>query len=104
MSCLLDFGRYGAGVIQAIGLTTTPRRNAKPAVADLTFDIRPGEVTGLLGPAGSGKSAAVRLLLGIDAGRGATLVYGCPLHELPRPERHIGALVGDVPGHPHRSA
>jgi ABC-type multidrug transport system ATPase subunit len=98
-------GRYGAGVIQAIGLTSTPpRRNAPPAVADLTFDVRGGEVTGLLGPAGSGKSTAVRLLLGLDAGRGATLFDGRPLRELPHPERHIGALVGDVPGHPRRSA
>jgi ABC-type multidrug transport system ATPase subunit len=92
-------------VIQAIGLTSsTPRRNARPAVADLTFDIRPGEVTGLLGPAGSGKTTAVRLLLGMDQGRGATLVHGRPLHELPHPEREIGALVGDVPCHPRRSA
>lgn len=81
-----------------------PRRSSPPAVADLTFDIRPGEVTGLLGPAGSGKSTAVRLLLGLQAGRGATLVDGRPLHELARPARAIGAVLGDVPGHPRRTA
>jgi ABC-type multidrug transport system ATPase subunit len=91
-------------VIQAIGLTSVSRRNARPAVADLSFDIRPGEVTGLLGPAGSGKSTAVRLLLGIETGRGATLVDGRPLHDLPHPAREIGALVGDVAGHPRRTA
>ncbi|MEC3997580.1 ATP-binding cassette domain-containing protein [Actinacidiphila sp. DG2A-62] len=91
-------------MIQAIGLTSTPRRDAGPAVADLTFDIRAGEVTGLLGPAGAGKTAAVRLLLGVDDGRGATLVHGRPLSELPHPEREIGALIGDVPAHPRRSA
>ncbi|MEE4545536.1 ABC transporter ATP-binding protein [Streptomyces sp. V4-01] len=92
-------------MIQAIGLTsTTPRRRARPAIADLTFDVRQGEVTGLLGPAGAGKTTAVRLLLGIEPGRGATLVHGRPLHELPHPEREIGALVGDVPCHPRRSA
>lgn len=96
-------GRYGARVIQALGLTSTPRRNAPPAVTDLSFDIRPGEVTGLLGPAGSGKSTALRLLLGLEAGRGATLVDGRPLHELAHPAREIGALVGDVPGHPRRT-
>jgi ABC-type multidrug transport system ATPase subunit len=95
---------YGAGVIQAIGLTSMPRRGAPPAVADLTFDLRPGEVTGLLGPAGSGKSTALRLLLGLQAGRGATLVDGRPLHELARPGRVIGAVLGDVPGHPRRTA
>lgn len=91
-------------MIQAIGLTSTPRRHAGPAVADLTFDIRAGEVTGLLGPAGAGKTAAVRLLLGVDTGRGATLVHGRPLRDLPHPEREIGALAGDVPAHPRRSA
>jgi ABC-type multidrug transport system ATPase subunit len=91
-------------VIQAIGLTSTPRRNSPPAVADLTFDIRPGEVTGLLGPARSGKSTALRLLLGLQAGKGATLVDGRPLHELARPARAVGAVLGDVPGHPRRTA
>jgi ABC-type multidrug transport system ATPase subunit len=91
-------------VIQAIGLTSTSRRSARPAVADLTFDVRPGEVTGLLGPAGAGKSSALRLLLGVDAGRGVTLVDGRPLHELARPADEIGALLGDVPGHPGRTA
>ncbi|MCW2755625.1 MAG: transporter ATP-binding protein [Marmoricola sp.] len=91
-------------MIQAIGLTSTTRRTARPAVADLSFDIRPGEVLGLLGPAGSGKSTALRLLLGMEAGRGATLVDGRPLHELPHPAREIGALVGDVAGHPRRTA
>jgi ABC-type multidrug transport system ATPase subunit len=91
-------------VIQAIGLTSMPRRGAPPTVADLTFDLRPGEVTGLLGPAGSGKSTAVRLLLGLQAGRGATLVDGRPLHELASPGRVVGAVLGDVPAHPRRTA
>ncbi|WP_333766615.1 ATP-binding cassette domain-containing protein [Streptomyces sp. IBSBF 2435] len=91
-------------MIQAIGLTSMPRRGAPPAVADLTFDIRSGEVTGLLGPARSGKSTAARLLLGLQAGRGATLVDGRPLHELARPAHAIGAVLGDVPGHPRRTA
>jgi ABC-type multidrug transport system ATPase subunit len=91
-------------VIQAIGLTSISRRTTPPAVADLTFDVQQGEVTGLLGPAGAGKSTALRLLLGVQAGRGATLVDGRPLHELLHPAREIGAVLGDVPGHPRRSA
>ncbi|MEW1859210.1 ATP-binding cassette domain-containing protein [Streptomyces sp. NPDC088194] len=91
-------------MIQAIGLTSLSRRNTPPAVADLTFEVREGEVTGLLGPAGSGKSTALRLLLGVQPGRGATLVDGRPLHELARPAHEIGAVLGDVPGHPRRSA
>lgn len=81
-----------------------PRRDRSRAVVDLTFDIRPGEVTGLLGPAGSGKSTALRLLLGLQRGRGATLVDGRPLRDLVHPAREFGALLGDVPGHPGRTA
>lgn len=61
-------------------------------------------MTGLFGAAGAGKSTALRLLLGIEAGRGVTLVDGRPLHELAHPAREIGALLGDVPGHPGRTA
>jgi ABC-type multidrug transport system ATPase subunit len=90
-------------VIQAIGLTSVSRRGSRPVVADLTFDVRLGEVTGLVGPAGAGKSTALRLLLGAEPGRGVTLVDGRPLYELPRPAQEIGALVGDVRGHPSRT-
>jgi len=34
------------------------------ALDALTFDVRPGEIVGLLGPNGSGKSTALRLFLG----------------------------------------
>ncbi|BBB00703.1 putative ABC transporter ATP-binding protein [Actinacidiphila reveromycinica] len=91
-------------MIQAIGLTSLSRRNTPPAVADLSFEVREGEVTGMLGPGGSGKSTALRLLLGMQPGRGVTLVDGRPLHELARPTDEIGAVLGDVPGHPRRSA
>ncbi|MBY8878661.1 ATP-binding cassette domain-containing protein [Actinacidiphila acidipaludis] len=91
-------------MIQAIGLTSVSRRDARPAVADLSFEVRRGEVTGLLGPAGAGKSTVLRLLLGVEAGRGATLVDGRPLQELAKPAQEIGALIGDVPAHPRRSA
>jgi len=90
-------------VIQAIGLTSASRRTPRPVVADLTFDVRAGEVTGLVGPAGSGKSTALRLLLGTEPGRGVTLVDDRPLHELPHPAREVGALVGEVYGHPGRT-
>ncbi|MBM9507208.1 ABC transporter ATP-binding protein [Actinacidiphila acididurans] len=90
-------------MIQAIGLTSASRRKARPVVADLTFDVRAGEVTGLVGPAGAGKSTAMRLLLGTEPGRGATLVDGRPLPELPHPAREIGVLVGEVRGHPDRT-
>ena len=33
------------------------------AVAGLSFDVRPGRVTGFLGPNGAGKSTTIRLSL-----------------------------------------
>ena len=35
------------------------------ALRDLTVEVRKGEVFGLLGPNGSGKTTAIRLLLGL---------------------------------------
>ncbi len=35
------------------------------ALSDLTMEVRKGEVYGLLGPNGSGKTTTIRLLLGL---------------------------------------
>ncbi|MFD0328714.1 ATP-binding cassette domain-containing protein [Streptacidiphilus monticola] len=54
---------------QAIGLTKSYRKGRPPALLDLSFDARPGEVTVLLGPEGSGRTTALRLALGLEQGR-----------------------------------
>ncbi|HOU40373.1 MAG TPA: ABC transporter ATP-binding protein [Promineifilum sp.] len=38
---------------------------AKVAVADLTLDVRPGEVFGFLGPNGAGKTTSIKMLLSL---------------------------------------
>ncbi|WP_405745327.1 ATP-binding cassette domain-containing protein [Streptomyces sp. NBC_01525] len=91
-------------MIQAIGLTSEPRGERPPAVHDLTFDARPGNVTVLLGPAASGKTTALRLMLQLQSGRGVALFRGRPLHRVPNPPREIGVVLGDVPGDPSRTA
>ncbi|MBB5937565.1 ATP-binding cassette domain-containing protein [Streptomyces zagrosensis] len=91
-------------MIQAIGLTSAPRRNQPPAVDDLTFEAAPGLVTVLLGAPGAGKSTALRLLLQLESGRGLALFRGRPLHSVPHPCREVGVLLGDTPGHPARTA
>ena len=43
----------------------TKHYGALRAIQDLSFDVRPGEVLGLLGPNGSGKSTTVKILTGL---------------------------------------
>lgn len=90
-------------MIQAIGLTSEPRRDRPPAVDDLTFEARPGRVTVLLGPGGAGKTTALRLVLQLERGRGVALLCGRPLHRVPNPPRELGVFLGEVPGHPART-
>jgi len=43
----------------------------KPAVSDVSFEVRPGEIVGFLGPNGAGKTTSLRMALGYvspDAG------------------------------------
>ncbi|WP_306324844.1 ABC transporter ATP-binding protein [Streptomyces venezuelae] len=90
-------------MLQAIGLTSHPRRDRPLAVDDLTFEARPGAVTALLGSSGSGKTTALRLMLELEPGRGITYFRGRPLHRIAHPPREVGVLLGDVPGHPSRT-
>jgi len=56
-------------VVQTAGLCKTFRdfwrRPRVEAVKDLNLEIRPGEVFGLLGPNGSGKTTTIKMLLGL---------------------------------------
>ncbi|MFV0127386.1 ATP-binding cassette domain-containing protein [Streptomyces sp. HMX112] len=90
-------------MLQAIGLTSAPRRGLPAAVDDLTFEARPGDVTALLGAPGSGRTTALRLMLELEPGRGVTYFRGRPLHRIAHPPREVGVLLGDVPGHPART-
>jgi ABC-2 type transport system ATP-binding protein len=90
-------------VIEAHGLTK--RYGQITAVDHLSFDVRPGVVTGFLGPNGSGKSTTMRLILGLDAAdHGTVTIKGRAYHDLPFPLREVGALPEARAFHPARSA
>ncbi|WP_055494350.1 ATP-binding cassette domain-containing protein [Streptomyces sp. TP-A0356] len=90
-------------MIQAIGLTSNPRKDLPAAVDDVSFEAHAGHVTALLGVPGAGKTTVLRLMLELQRGRGVTYFRGRPLHRIAHPSREVGVLLGDVPGHPART-
>ncbi len=90
-------------MIEADGLTKSYGRTV--AVADLSFTVRPGHITGFLGRNGSGKSTALRLIMGLDRpDSGRATIGGRPYRELRWPLREVGALLDTRAFHPGRSA
>jgi ABC-2 type transport system ATP-binding protein len=90
-------------VIEVRGVTK--RFQDTLAVDDLSFDVKPGQVTGFLGPNGSGKSTTMRIIMGLDAAdSGSATVNGRRFHDLPLPLREVGALLEARAIHPGRSA
>jgi ABC-2 type transport system ATP-binding protein len=80
------------------------RFGSKLAVDHLSFDVRPGVVTGFLGPNGSGKSTTMRCMLGLDrADTGHAEFDGQRFHQLRQPLAEVGALLDAGYVHPGRS-
>jgi ABC-2 type transport system ATP-binding protein len=90
-------------MIEARGLTK--RYGSTLAVNDLSFTVRPGQVTGFLGPNGAGKTTTMRLILGLDYPTGGTVtINGRPHRQVPAPMHKIGALLDAHAVHGGRSA
>lgn len=89
-------------MIEAKNLTKKYR--GKVAVDDISFEVRTGRVTGFLGPNGAGKSTTMRLMLGLDNGKGSTTFEGKRLIDYKRPSQVVGILLEAKAFHPTRSA
>ncbi len=76
----------------------------KLAVDNLSFKVETGKVTGFLGPNGAGKSTTMRLMLGLDNGKGTTTYDSKKLSEYPEPSKVVGVLLEAKAFHPTRSA
>ncbi len=55
----------GGAVIDVANLTYTYPGAAAPAVRDISFSVREGEIFGFLGPSGAGKSTTQKVLTGL---------------------------------------
>jgi ABC-2 type transport system ATP-binding protein len=83
----------------------TKRYGDKVAVDDLSFEVKPGIVTGFLGPNGAGKSTTMRLILGLDAPTAGTVTLdGRAYADLPAPLHEVGAMLEARAIHTGRSA
>ena len=83
----------------------TKRYGEKVAVDDLSFQVKPGIVTGFLGPNGAGKSTTMRLMLGLDAPTaGSATIDGRSYLDLEAPLHEVGAMLEARAIHTGRSA
>jgi len=61
------------------------------AVADVNFEIEKGQLIGLLGPSGGGKTSILRMLAGLETVDDGDIVFhGKRVNDLPPQERGIG--------------
>jgi ABC-2 type transport system ATP-binding protein len=83
----------------------TKRYGSTTAVDDVSFTVRPGQVTGFLGPNGAGKSTTMRMIVGLDRpSAGRVSVNGMPYADHPAPLHEVGALLEARSVHPGRTA
>jgi fluoroquinolone transport system ATP-binding protein len=66
-----------SNIIQANSLTFTYAKASQPAIQEIDFSIKTGEIFGLLGPSGAGKSTTQKILIGLLKGyKGIVKVFG----------------------------
>jgi len=81
-------------VVEQLTRTYGQRRG----VADLSFQVEPGEVFGFLGPNGAGKSTTIRLLMGlIKPTSGVARIFGLDCwDDAPAVKSFVGYLPGEI--------
>jgi len=74
------------------------------AVDDVSFECRPGRVTGFLGPNGAGKTTTMRVMVGLTPPtRGEVQIGGLHYRDIPNPGRHVGVLLDASAQHAGRT-
>jgi ABC-type cobalamin/Fe3+-siderophores transport system ATPase subunit len=91
---LLELDRVG------FAYPTAASRHGRFEIRELSFEVAPGEVLGLIGPNAAGKTTVIRLLSKVLVpSRGQVRLEGVPLASLGRPEvaRRLAVVPQDVP-------
>jgi len=90
-------------MLEAVHLTK--RYASLPAVQDLSFSLRPGQVLGCLGPNGSGKSTTVKMLTGLlQPTRGVVQFDGHNIQDdLTAYRKHLGYVPEEAHLYPYLS-
>jgi ABC-2 type transport system ATP-binding protein len=83
----------------------TKRFNGIPAVDDVSFTIKPGEILGYVGPNGAGKSTTVKMIIGLlEPSEGQILFHGRSiLDDLPAFQSRLGYVPEEPHLYPHLS-
>jgi ABC-2 type transport system ATP-binding protein len=85
-------------VVQAVSKTFRHRRRRVRAVQEVSFDVRPGEIFGLIGANGSGKSTLIRILSSLVlADEGEVRVFG---YDVERDSLQVRQLINRVSADP----
>jgi len=84
------------------GLTATFEGAARPALRDLSLEVRDGEFLVLLGPSGCGKTTALRCIAGLeDPTAGDVLIGDRVVTQLPPAERDVAMVFQTYALYPH---
>ncbi|MBJ6363601.1 ABC transporter ATP-binding protein [Paenibacillus sp. GCM10012307] len=95
--------RSDAAVLSVEGLRK--RIKGKWIIHEVSFDVRPGEIFGFLGPNGSGKTTTIRMLVDlIKPTGGKVMIGGYNVQKQPEQAlRHVGCIVENPEVYPYLS-
>lgn len=88
--------KKGKGILGALKGLVTRESTLVPAVADLSFTIKAGEIVGFIGPNGAGKSTTIKMMTGILTPSSGEILIGGKDIQKKRKEvvRNIGVIFG----------